>query len=171
MTSLSPAILAILTPFSILFSRPVWNNALTLIVGAILCRGKRTICAVLRIMGLSNETSFAKYHHVLNRVKWSPLLASKILLNLVMSMGEKSQQLVLYIDETLERRRGPKIKAKGYYRDAVRSSKSIVVKSSGLKWLTLAVAWRFPFSARYFALPIMTTLEPSEKSDNTNLQK
>jgi len=46
-----------------------------------------------------------------------------------------------------------------------------VVKSSGLKWLTLAVAWRFPFSARYFALPIMTTLEPSEKSDNTNLQK
>jgi hypothetical protein len=71
----------------------------------------------------------------------------------------------MFIDETLERRKGPKIKAKGYYRDAVRSSKSIVVKTSGLKWLTLAVSWRFPFSARYFALPFMTVLEPSEKSD------
>jgi hypothetical protein len=57
----------------------------------------------------------------------------------------------MFIDETLERRKGPKIKAKGYYRDAVRSSKRIVVKSSGLKWLTLAISWRFPFSERHFA--------------------
>ena len=73
----------------------------------------------------------------------------------------------MFIDETLERRKGPKIKAKGYYRDAVRSSKNIVVKTSGLKWLTLAVSWRFPFSERYFALPFMTVLEPSAKSDKT----
>jgi hypothetical protein len=77
----------------------------------------------------------------------------------------RDKPLTMFIDETLERRKGPKIKAKGYYRDAVRSSKKVVVKSSGLKWLTLAISWRFPFSERFFALPFMTVLEPSVKSD------
>ena len=58
-----------------------------------------------------------------------------------------------------------KIRAKGYYRDAVRSSKNTVVKTSGLKWLSIALSWRFPFSSRYFALPFMTVLEPSKKSN------
>src|SRR5271156_6553852 len=84
---------------------------------------------------------------------------------LIVNMVENGNPLVFFIDETLERRKGPKIKAKGYYRDAVRSSKKIVVNSSGLKWLSLAISWRFPFSERYFALPFMTVLEPSAKSD------
>lgn len=165
MPSLSPAILSIIAPFAILFSKPVWNNALTLFIGAILCRGKRTICAILRVMGLSNEVNFSKYHHVLNRVSWSTLSAARILLNSLVNLAGTENPLVFFIDETLERRKGPKIKAKGYYRDAVRSSKNVVVKSSGLKWLTLAMSWRFPFSGRYFALPFMTVLEPSSKSD------
>ena len=111
MTSLSPAILSVIAPFAVLFSRPVWKNALTLIIGAILCRGKRTVCAALRIMGLSNETSFAKYHHVLNRVEWSPLLAAKILLGMLVSMIGSGNPLVMFINETLERRKGAKIKA------------------------------------------------------------
>ncbi len=165
MPSLSPAILSVIAPFAILFSRPVWNNALTLLIGTLLCRGKRTVCAALRVMGLSQESSFAKFHHVLNRVEWSQLSAARILLNLIVSVTGIGGPLVFFIDETLERRKGPKIKAKGYYRDAVRSSKKVVVKSSGLKWLTLAISWRFPFSERYFALPFMTVLEPSAKSD------
>jgi len=165
MPFLSPAILSVLAPFAILFSYPVWNNAVTLFVGTILCRGKRTVCSALRLVGLSNETCFAKYHHVLNRVKWSPLSASRILLNLLVKLTGTTDALVMFIDETLERRKGPKIKAKGYYRDAVRSSRSSVVISSGLKWLSLALSWRFPFSERYFALPFMTVLEPSLKSD------
>lgn len=164
MPSLSPAILSILLPFASLFSRPAWNNALTLLVGTILCRGKRTVCAALRVMGLNHNPNFSKYHHVLNRVVWSPLQGSKILLNILLKLMGKDKPLVMFIDETLERRKGPKIKARGYYRDAVRSSKGVVVKTSGLKWLTLAISWKFPFSARYFALPFMTTLEPSKKS-------
>jgi hypothetical protein len=167
MPSLSPAILSIITPFALLFSLPAWTKAVTLFIGTVLCRGKRTVCAALRVMGLSNESNFSKYHHVLNRVNWSLLSASRILLNLIVSITESGNPLVLFIDETLERRKGPKIKAKGYYRDAVRSSKNKAVISSGLKWLTMAVSWRFPFSKRHFALPFMTVLEPSAKSDKT----
>lgn len=165
MLSLSPAILSVFVPFAILFSRPGWNKALKLLIGAILCRGKRTVCAALRVVGLSQEVNFSKYHHVLNRDRWSLLAASQILLGLIVSLAGRGNSLTFFIDETLERRKGPKIKAKGYYRDAVRSSKKTVVKCWGLKWLTLAVSWRFPFSERYFALPFMTVLEPSAKSD------
>lgn len=161
MPLLSPDILSILAPFSVLFSRPVWNNALKLLIGTILCRGKRTICAALRVIGLSHETSFAKYHHVLNRVAWSPLLAAKILLNLIVSITGRSNPLIMFIDETLERRKGPKMKAKGYYRDAARSSKKTIVKSSDLKWLSLAISWRFPFSGRSFALSFMNGTSPA----------
>jgi hypothetical protein len=164
MSSLSQHILSFLLPFSVLFSRPVWHNALVLLIGTLLCRGKRTVCAALRIMGLDHDTSFAKYHHVLNRVKWSSLAAAQILFKMILPLID-SLGLVLFIDETLERRKGPKIKAKGYYRDAVRSSKSITVKSSGLKWLVLSAALKFPFSSRYFALPFMTVLQPSVKAD------
>lgn len=119
MPSLSPAIISIITPFTLLFSRPAWTKAVTLFIGTILCRGKRTVCAALRVMGLSSESNLSKYHHVLNRVNWSLLSASRILLNLIVSITGSGNPLVLFIDETLERRKGPKIKAKGYYRNAV----------------------------------------------------
>ena len=99
MQSLSRAILSFLSQFAILFSRPAWNNALILLVG-ILCRGKRTVCAALRVMGLSNETSIAKYHHILNRVQWSSLLASKRLLFMHVSVIGTEYPFVMFIDET-----------------------------------------------------------------------
>ena len=74
--------------------------------------------------------------------------------------------LVLLVDETLERRRGKKIKAKGYYRDAVRSSKSQVVNAMGLKWLVMAISLKSPMMKRALALPFFSVLEPSKKCDS-----
>lgn len=154
-----------MNPFAVLFSRPSWEKALTLLLGTLLCTGKRTVCSALRAMGLSDEASFSKYHHLLNRAKWSSLQAAKILFFMLLVLVDPARPLVLFVDETLERRRGVKIKAKGYYRDAVRSSKSQVVKTSGLKWLVLALSVRLPFMARALALPFLTVLEPSKKYD------
>lgn len=71
---------------------------------------------------------------------------------------------VVLIDETLERRKGKRIRAKGYYRDAVRSSRSKVVNTTGLKWLVMALSLRLNFAKRAFALSFFTVLEPSAKS-------
>ena len=114
-------------------------------------------------MGLCNEVSFSKYHHLLNRAKWSPLRAARILCFMLLKLVKDGDPIVLFIDETLERRKGAKIKAKGYYRDAVRSSKSQVVKASGLKWLVMALSIRLPFMSRALALPFLTILEHSKK--------
>jgi hypothetical protein len=160
--SLSPSIIAIITPFSILFSRCCWQNALTLLLGAILCRGRRTVASILRSIGLSQESGFSKYHRILNSLDWSAKHGSEILLTILLKMVGKERPVIL-IDETLERRKGKKIRAKGYYRDALRSSRSQAVNTTGLKWLVMALSFRFNFSNRAFALPFFTVLEPSEK--------
>jgi hypothetical protein len=165
MDSLSHSILSLLLPFSVLFSKPSWKKALVLLLGTLVCTGKRTVCSALRAMGLSDEAGFSKFHHLLNRAQWSSLRAAKILFFMLLTLVPKGCPVVLFIDETLERRRGKKITAKGYYRDAVRSSKSQVVKASGLKWLVMALSVRLPFIPRALALPFLSVLEYSKKCD------
>ncbi len=143
------------------FSQRVWQSALVLAVGALLAPGKRTVTAILRIMGLSQERHFQNYHRVLNRAKWSPLELSAILLRLLLHTFLPRGPVVLGIDETIERRRGAKIAAKGIYRDAVRSSKSHFVKTSGLRWISLQLLVTVPWAQRVWALPFLTVLAPS----------
>jgi hypothetical protein len=109
------------------------------LVGAILCIGKRTVTSALKVMGLKDDKHFTNFHHVLNRAIWSPLYGSKILLTLIVAVLPQSWPLIILVDETIERRKGNKIKAKGCYRDAVRSSHNKVVNCFGLKWISMMV--------------------------------
>jgi hypothetical protein len=144
-------------------SKRVWEHAQVLIVGALLAPGKRTVTAVLRVMGLSQEGQFQKYHRVLNRARWSSVAVAHVLLRLVVDTFVPTGPVVIGIDDTLERRRGAKIKAKGIYRDPVRSSRSHVVKASGLRWLCAMVLAELPWAGRVWALPFLTALCPSER--------
>jgi hypothetical protein len=140
MPSLPPEMIVLLAPFAQLFSDRVWLHAQVLVVGAILVPGKRTVSSCLRVMGLAWEYHFTNYHRVLNRAMWSALQASKILLGLiVVLLVPAGGPLVLGADDTVERRSGRQIKAKGCYRDAVRSSKKQIVRCFGLKWVAMMV--------------------------------
>lgn len=109
----------LLSAFAPLFSNRVWQHAQTLIAGAILAPGKRTITSALRVMGLSFEVHFQNDHRVLNRASWSNLAASRTLLRLLIAAFVPTGPLVLGLDDTIERRKGVKIAAKGIYRDPV----------------------------------------------------
>ena len=164
MLTLPEAILPVLIPFATLFRSPTWRKAQILLVGAVLAPGQRTVASALRVMGLSDDRNYARYHHVLNRAAWSPLKVSRILLGLlILYLDRGDGPLVFGIDETLERRRGPKIKSLGIYRDAVRSSRSHLVKASGLRWISLMWLGQIPWAGRYWALPFLTVLAPSER--------
>ncbi|NDH68911.1 MAG: hypothetical protein EBY22_13605, partial [Gammaproteobacteria bacterium] len=145
--------------------RPTWKNINTLLVGAILCRGARRITSILRVMGLSEIKNFSKFHRVLSRARWDSLAASKILFGLLIKLLPSDWPIIIAVDETLERRRGKKIKAKGAYRDAVASSQSRVVISFGLKWECMTLIVPLPWCKRPWALPFMMILSPSKKSD------
>ena len=123
-----------MTTFAPLFTKRVWQHVQVLLVGAILTPGRRTVTAALRGMGLAHEKSFQQYHRVLNRAVWSGLEGSRLLLHLLVHILAPTGPLVMGLDDTIERRRGAKIRAKGIYRDPVRSSHSHVVKASGLRW-------------------------------------
>lgn len=137
----------------------------TLFLGAILCRGSRQVTKILRVMSLSQTKNYSKYHNVLRRAKWSSFDAGKILLGLLISTLPNGVPILVVVDETLERRQGKKIKAIGAYRDAVRSSKSNVVISFGLKWECMTLIVPLPWSQRYWALPFLVVLSPSKKSN------
>ena len=158
------AIVAVLVPFAKLFTNPTWRKAQVLVVGAILTPGQRTVTAALRVMGRSDHRDYARYHEVLNRAVWSPRQAARILLMLLLQhLDHGDDPLVFGIDETLERRRGPRINTRGIYRDAVRSSRHQLVKASGLRWISLMWLGHVPWAGRHWALPVLTVLAPSAR--------
>ena len=165
MPTLPLAMLQALEPFVPLFSRRIWPRVLVLVAGTVLAPGKRTVTAALRVMGLADTPRFERYHRVLNRARWSSLAVSRLLLSLLVAAFAPTGPLLLGIDETIERRRGKRIAAKGIYRDPVRSSHEHFVKASGLRWICLMLLVPIPWAGRVWALPFLTALAPSERYD------
>jgi len=163
MRTLPTDYLSLIQIFAPYFSNLVWQHAQVLLIGAILVPGTRTVTAALRIMGLSSERQFQTYHRVLNRAAWSSWALSRTLLLLLVKTFVPKGPIVCGIDDTIERRRGAKIKAKGIYRDPVRSSHGHFVKASGLRWLSLMLLAPIPWARRTWALPFLTCLAPSER--------
>jgi hypothetical protein len=156
--------IGILAPFAPLFSERVFEHAQVLIAGAILTPGRRTVSSALRAMGLDQQRTFHRYHRVLSRAKWSSMEASRILLDsLVEAFVPEGDPLVVGVDETLERRQGKKIAAKGIYRDPVRSSHSHFVKTSALRWICVVLLAEVPWASRVWALPFASALAYSER--------
>lgn len=154
--------LRVILPYASLFCKRVFGHARILLAGAVLAPGKRTVTSVLRIMGLSDDKAFHKYHRVLSQARWSALNGSRLLLSQLLAAFNQGP-VVVGIDETLERRWGPRIQARGIYRDAVRSSGSHFVKCSGLRWVSVRVLTPIPWAKRVWALPFLTALAPSER--------
>lgn len=157
--SLPNQIIQVLLHFRPAFTRPTWDKALVLVVGTILARGRRTVTAALKQMGLHDEPDFTLFHQVLNRASWSCLTLGRLLLQLlVSSFVQAGCTLEIVIDETLERRWGRKISKRGHYRDSVQSSKEQSVSTSGLRWVVMMLVVRVPWSSREWALPFFSVL-------------
>src|SRR5215216_45169 len=164
MRTLPITMIRVLAPFAPLFSERVFEHAPVLIAGAILTPGKRTVSSALRAMALDQSKTFHRYHRVLSRAKWSSLEASRILLDsLVEAFVPEGDPLVVGVDETLERRQGKRMAAKGVYRDPVRSSHSNLVKTSALRWICVVLFAEVPWASRVWALPFLSALAYSER--------
>jgi hypothetical protein len=140
---------AVILPFATMFvQQRTWCHAQMLLLGALLTPGQRTVCAILRMVGLRWERHFVTYHRVLNRAAWRDRVGTRRLFDLLVAAFAPHGPVLLGVDDTIERRRGKRISAKGIYRDPVRSSKSFFVKTSGLRWLSLMllapIGWAGP---------------------------
>lgn len=107
------ALAAWMEPFRAAFTAPTRQYVMVLVMGAILVPGRRTVASALRVIGLEQVAHFSNYHRVLNRNIWSGRRLSRRLL-----------VDAFVLDDTIERRWGARIKARGIYRDPVRSSQA-----------------------------------------------
>jgi hypothetical protein len=114
-------------------------------------------------MDLDQSASFAVYHRVLSTARWSARRVAHRLLGLLVAAFVREGPVVIGLDDTIERRWGPRIKARGIYRDPVRSSHGHFVKASGLRWLCVMLLTPIPWANCVWALPFLTVLAPSER--------
>ncbi|MBL6082419.1 transposase [Belnapia sp. T18] len=150
-------------PFRCHFTAAVWRHVVVLVGGALLAPGRRTVAAALRVMGLGEAAGFAVYHRVLSHGHWcSRALAHRLLLLLVVAFVPDGP-VVVGLDDTIERRWGARIAARGIYRDPVRSSHGHFVKASGLRWLSVMLLAPVPWAGCIWGLPFLTVLAPSER--------
>ncbi len=154
----------IILAFAPLFVHRTWQHAQVLLIGAILAPGRRTVASILRITGRSRERRFVNYHRVLSRAAWDPRAGARILLGLLVATFAPRGPVIMAVDDTIERRWGRRIRARGIYRDPVRSSDAHFVKTSGLRWMSLMLLAPVPWAGRVWALPFLTALVPSERS-------
>jgi len=152
-----------LRPSAAILGEPAWRRALVLVAGAVLAPGRRTVASALRAAGREGAPGFAGYHRVLSHARWSGIAVSARLLALLVAAFAPGGPVVLALDDTLERRWGRRIRARGIYRDPVRSSHGHFVKASGLRWLSLTLVVPMPWAGRAWALPFLTALAPSER--------
>jgi hypothetical protein len=159
-------------PFSGVFSSCLRGHVLVLVAGTVLSPGRRTVTAALRIMGLEQAPDFALYHRVLSTARGSARqLARRVLLHLIACFVPEGP-IVIGVDDTIERRWGAKIAARGIYRDPVRSSHGHFVKARRRmrrlpRWLCLMVLAPVPWAGRVWALPFLSVLAPSERYART----
>ena len=154
---------AVTAAFASHFTRPSWRRAQALLCGTLLAPANHVLTAALPALGLAVDLRFQNYHRLLNRARWSARAAAGTLLKVLVAAFASTGPLILGLDETVERRRGPKITARAIYLDAARSSRECFQKTSGLGWLSLNLLVPVRRARRVWALPFLTALCPSAR--------
>src|SRR5882724_5565443 len=144
------------------FSSPTYQRFSTLLVGAVLTTGRRTVANVLRTLRHLAPGHRTDYQRVLSRAPWSGRARGCALMRFVLDHLLPEGPVMLVGDDTVDGHKGKCVYGKARHRDPVRSTHSYTAWRYGHKWVVLAVLVRFPFAPRPWALPILIDLYRSE---------
>ena len=165
MSLLPRAAQPLLESFSGAFTRPTFKRFLTLMLGAVLTTGRRTITNLLRsVRGLAPGHP-SSYHRVFSRRRWSLWSLGHALADFILRRWVPQDSVPLAGDDTVDEHRGAKVYGKGRHRDPVRSTKTYTAYRWGHKGVVLAILVRFPFATRPWALPVLIALYRSPEWD------
>jgi hypothetical protein len=140
------------------FTNPTYQRFSTLLVGAVLTTGRRTIANLLRTLRQLAPGHPTDYRRVLSRAPWSGLALGCALTRFLLDRLVPDGPVHLVGDDTVDGHPGRTVYGKGRHRDPVRSSHAYTAWRYGHKWVVLAVLVKFPFAARRWALPVLVDL-------------
>ena len=162
---LPPEARPLVAAFVFSFTGPTYQRFSTLLVGALLTTGRRTVANLLRTLRHLAPGHRTDYQRVLSRAPWSGLALGCALMRLVLEHLVPDGPVCLVGDDTVDGHKGACVYGKGRHRDAVRSTHSYTAWRYGHKWVVLAVLVKFPFATRRWALPVLVDLyRPPEVS-------
>ena len=162
---LPPEARPLVAAFVFSFTSPTYQRFSTLLVGALLTTGRRTVANLLRTPRHLAPGHRTSYQRVLSRARWSGLELGGAPMRLVLDRLIPDGPVVLVGDDTVDGHKGPKVYGKARHRDAVRSTHSYTAWRYGHKWVVLAVLVKFPFATRPWALPVLVALYRSADAD------
>jgi hypothetical protein len=162
---LPPEAHALVQVLALHFTNPTYQRFSTLLVGAVLTTGRRTVANLLRTLRGLAPGHPTDYRRVLSRAPWSGLALGCALTRFVLDRLLPEGPVPLVGDDTVDGHPGRTVYGKARHRDAVRSSHSYTAWRYGHKWVVLAVLVKFPFATRPWALPVLIDLYRSEDDD------
>ena len=164
---LPPEAHALVPVLALHFTNPTYQRFSTLLVGAVLTTGRRTVANLLRTLRNLAPGHRTDYQRVLSRAPWSGLALGCALMRYALDHLVPDGPVILVGDDTVDGHNGKHVYGKARHRDPVRSTHSYTAWRYGHKWVVLAVLVQFPFATRPWALPVLIDLYRSEEDDRT----
>jgi hypothetical protein len=147
------------------FTSPTYQRFATLLVGAILTTGRRTVANLLRTLRHLAPGHPADYRRVLSRAPWSGLALGCALTRFVLDRLVPAGPVALVGDDTVDGHPGRTVYGKARHRDPVRSTHTHTAWRYGHRWVVLAVLVKLPGTTRRWALPVLVDLYRSPELD------
>ena len=147
------------------FTAPSLRHFVVLMTGWVLTVGCHTISQVILTVQAHESKHFASVYRFLSRAKWDPdKVAAVVFLIMLDTLFSDATELLLVIDDTLNKRMGRKICGAGYQHDGSAPNGSNKV-GYGVCFVIIGLAVRLPgVSDRVFCLPFAARLWWPKKS-------
>jgi hypothetical protein len=145
------------------FTRPSFERFVLLCVGAIVTFGRRSVSRILWTIEPAAHGHASSYHRLFSKARWSLSPLAKVLAAMVLEMVPADEPVLCAMDDHVVQRRGKSVYGRGRHCSAVGSTKGLRVW--GHRWVVLAILVKFPFSSRYWALPVLCALYRDRKTN------
>lgn len=150
--------IALIRQFLPVFTAPGAKIFLALVTGWVLCTGRHTITGILPFADPVGQHAHDAFHRFLPDAHWDMDALWKLLTVLLVKTFAAAGVVQLDLDDTLFHRCGRKVCGAGWWRDAVRSTRTHTVSAWGLNLVVLTLRVTPPWGGEPLGLPILMRL-------------
>src|SRR5262249_13446559 len=149
---------------------PSFATQCELLLGWVMCLGSHTQYRVAQAAHADEEVCrsqrhpFDRFYNFFSRSAWQVSDLARHVAALAVARLKVTGPLYLVVDDPLLHNRGQRVFGRGWFRDAVASTRKRVATASGNNWVVLGLAVPIPLCpARVFCIPLAMRLHLPDK--------